>query len=87
VRGGVESSPRVLRGVPRDRAVGEAAVFGLVGTVRLSAGSLAASAPVATPGPWLAAVPAVLVSAAFAFYGCRQYAHGVSTVVADASGG
>ena len=53
MRCGFEPSPRVPGGVTRDQTVGEAAVFGLIGTVTLTIGlaSLLASALVTTLGP------------------------------------
>ena len=69
----------------RDSAVAEAAIFGLVGLVLLSVGSIVASALVSVLDLWVAVLPALLVWGVAAYYAMKQFALGVHTVVADAT--
>ena len=71
--------------MPRNSAVAEAGIFGLGGAVLLSVGIVVAAALVSTLDFWLAAVPALLVWGVAAYYAMSQFAHGVYTVVEDAT--
>ena len=71
--------------MPRDSAVTEAAIFGLVGTVLLSGGTAVVAALVSTLDLWFAAVPAFVVWTVAAFFAMKQFALGVHTIVEDAT--
>lgn len=68
----------------RNDAVGEAAIFGLVGTVLISTGGLIASFLFSRFGLWIGVVPALLVWGLFLYLGMKQFAHGIYAVVEDA---
>ena len=68
----------------RNEVTDLAALFGLAGTVLVTGGSVIASMLFAKLGPWVGAVPAVLVWGACVFYGMKQFAHGIYAVVEDA---
>ena len=70
----------------REEAVGEATFAGFAGIVLLSAGSLVASWILSTLDPWVGAFPAILVWGVFVYYGTKQFAHGIYTIVEDAVG-
>ncbi|UPV99379.1 hypothetical protein M0R88_12690 [Halorussus gelatinilyticus] len=70
----------------RNAAVDEAAVSGLAGAVLLAGGSFVASSIYDALGPWLGIVPALLVWGVGVYYAMKQFANGIYTVVADASG-
>ncbi|UPV73347.1 hypothetical protein M0R89_12410 [Halorussus limi] len=69
----------------RTEAVDEAAFSGLAGAALLAGGSFVASSIFEAAGPWLGAVPALLVWGVSVYYAVKQFAHGIYTVVADAS--
>lgn len=67
----------------RNAAVSEAALNGLAGTVLVSVGSFVASLIFTALNPLFGAVPAVLVWVVCVYYGMKQFAHGVYTIVED----
>ncbi|WP_049972110.1 hypothetical protein [Haladaptatus cibarius] len=69
----------------RQSAATDAAINGIVGIALLSVGTISASVFAIMLNPWLTAVPALLVWATFAFYGFKQFAYGLHTIVADAT--
>ncbi|SIR80466.1 hypothetical protein SAMN05421858_3828 [Haladaptatus litoreus] len=69
----------------RQSAATDAAINGIVGIAVLSAGTLSASVVAIMLNPWLTAIPALLIWATFAFYGFKQFAYGLHTVVGDAT--
>ena len=77
----------IRRCMSRHTAATDAAFNGVVGLALLSVGSIVASKLFVSFDPWVAAVPALLVWSVFAFFGLKQFAYGVYTVVEDASSG
>lgn len=69
----------------RDPVVTDAAVYGVLGLVLLVVGTLVAVSLVDTLDLWVALVLGVLVWTGCAFYGMKQFAHGVHLLVEDAS--
>jgi hypothetical protein len=71
--------------MPRHTAATDAAINGLVGLVLLSIGSIVASALGTIFDPVIAAIPALIVWIVCAFYGLKQFAYGLYTLIEDAT--
>ncbi len=69
----------------RHSAATDAAFNGVVGLALLSVGSVVASVLLTTLDLWVAFVPALLVWGLFAFFGLKQFAYGIHTIVEDAT--
>ncbi|MFC6823981.1 hypothetical protein [Halopelagius fulvigenes] len=71
--------------MPRYAATTDAAINGVVGLVLLSVGSAVAPLIFTSFDPWMSALPAFLVWCVFAYYAMNQFAHGIYTVVEEAT--
>lgn len=70
----------------REEAVAQAALYGLTGLTLLSVGSVVASGLffMFARATLLAAVPAMIIWLICAYFGMRQFAHGIYEIIEDA---
>ncbi|WP_416839485.1 hypothetical protein [Haloferax sp. DFSO52] len=69
----------------RHNATTDAAVNGVAGLIIFSVGGAVASFLLTAFGPWLGFVPAMAVWAGCGYFGLKQFAHGIYTIVESAS--